>query len=74
MENNPVNYRRISNDDAFIESLFGHYFKPLAVFAGHYIPDPNASEDIIQDVFLSLIESLYQGVNLTRRKGVSLIR
>ena len=42
---------------ASVDSLFDLYFKPLSVFAGNFVNDPGAAEDLVQDVFLALIES-----------------
>lgn len=36
------------------QNLFDEYFRPLVLFAYHYVNDWQAGEDIVQDVFMSL--------------------
>lgn len=37
-----------------IEGLFRHYYRPLCLYALHYLEDPALAEDAVQDVFAAL--------------------
>lgn len=52
----PLNSRSIY-DEKVIRELFEQHYTPLVLFAKGYIPDLDADKDIVQEVFLSLIES-----------------
>lgn len=40
-----------------IRELFEQYYTPLVLFARNYVPDMEADKDIVQEIFLTLIES-----------------
>ena len=43
---------------ADFESLFRYNFRPLCLYALHYMGDVEASEDIVQECFMKLWEKL----------------
>lgn len=47
----------LSNNDVFIRILFEQYFQSLVVFATRYITDIDTCQDVVQDVFVYLVES-----------------
>ncbi|MCB6974458.1 MULTISPECIES: RNA polymerase sigma-70 factor [Butyricimonas] len=40
-----------------IRELFEQHYTPLVLFARNYVPDMEADKDIVQEIFLALIES-----------------
>ena len=44
-------------DEKVIRELFEQHYTPLVLFAEGYIPDLDTDKDVVQEVFLSLIES-----------------
>lgn len=40
-----------------IRDLFEQYYTPLVLFARNYVPDMEADKDIVQEIFLTLIET-----------------
>ena len=44
-------------DEKVIRELFEQHYTPLVLFAKGYIPDLDTDKDVVQEVFLSLIES-----------------
>lgn len=57
MENNVFHKPGSDSGDLFIQSLFDTYFKPLVVFVPKYIDDQGSCEDIVQDIFMSLVKA-----------------
>lgn len=41
-----------------IDRLFRLYYRPLCLYATHYLKDPDAVEDIVQDAFEALWEKM----------------
>jgi RNA polymerase sigma-70 factor (ECF subfamily) len=44
----------ISRHELEYDNIFKKYYKPLVIFASKYVDDINISEDIVQDVFISI--------------------
>ena len=36
--------------------IFRHYYRPLCIYALHYLKDLDAAEDTVQDCFVRLLE------------------
>ena len=51
------------------ESLFRYNFRPLCLYALHYMGDVEASEDIVQECFMKLWEKLEQGTEVENRRA-----
>ena len=53
-----MNYlcRAMAPVEKHIESLFNRYYRPLCLFALHYVEETEAAEDIVQDAFVALWE------------------
>ena len=45
------------NERDTIRELFEQHYTPLVLFARNYVPDMEADKDIVQEIFLALIES-----------------
>ncbi|MBR5034271.1 MAG: RNA polymerase sigma-70 factor [Bacteroidales bacterium] len=45
-----------------IEQLFRLYYKPMCLYAMHYVKDASIVEDIVQDAFVSLWKRVQAGV------------
>ena len=43
-----------------MESLFLHNYRPLCLFALHYLNDTDAAEDVVQECFTALWEKSIQ--------------
>ena len=52
-----------------MESLFLHNYRPLCLFALHYLDDPDAAEDVVQECFATLWEKINSGAVMTNRKA-----
>lgn len=69
------------NDFAGFKDLFGRYYRPLCLYAIHYLKNVQAAEDAVQDVFVTYWERgvaaddprayLYR---MTRNKCVDILR
>ena len=44
-------------DEKIVRELFEQHYTPVVLFAKGYIPDLDTDKDVVQEVFLSLIES-----------------
>lgn len=62
--NTAINKFLSGNDMASYRVIYQYYFRGLCLFAYEYLKDKDASEDIVQDVFVHLLE-----VNLNLRKA-----
>lgn len=51
------------------ETLFSYNFRPLCLFALHYLDDVDASEDVVQECFMKLWEKLEQGTEVSNRRA-----
>ena len=51
------------------EALFSYNFRPLCLFALHYLDDVDASEDVVQECFMKLWEKLEQGTEVSNRRA-----
>ncbi len=54
--------------DAF-KYVFDTYYKSICLFIRKYIPDPDQSEDVAQDVFISIWEKKLQFANMRALKA-----
>ena len=57
------------NNSIDFESLFRYNFRPLCLYALHYLGDTGASEDIVQECFATLWEKLQQGTDVANRRA-----
>lgn len=46
-----------ADDDEAYRRLYGQFYAPLCLFAGHYVPDRDFCADVVQEVFISLLGS-----------------
>ena len=44
-------------DDVAVKLLFEHYYVPLVIFAKNYLSDIEDCKDVVQGIFLHLIEN-----------------
>ncbi len=51
------------------DDLFRYNFRPLCLYALHYLQDVDLSEDIVQDSYAALWEKLQEGVHVVNRKS-----
>jgi len=52
-----------------MENLFRYHYRPLCIFALHYLKDIDASEDVVQEAFALLWEKLLAGEKVVNQKG-----
>lgn len=60
---------RSLNNHADFESLFTYNFRPLCLYALHYLGNVEESEDIVQECYATLWEKLQQGAEVTNRRA-----
>lgn len=51
------------------ESLFEYNFRPLCLYALHYLGDTDIAEDVVQECFMKLWEKLQQGTEVDNRRA-----
>lgn len=51
------------------DDLFRYNYRPLCMYALHYLQDINLAEDIVQDSFMTLWETLQKGSHIFNRKS-----
>ena len=59
----------VTNKNMDFESLFTYNFRPLCLYALHYLGDVEESEDIVQECFATLWEKLQQGTEVANRRA-----
>lgn len=47
--------------DSALENIFKQYYRPLCLYALHYVHDIDNAEDIVQDCFVAMIERKGRG-------------
>jgi RNA polymerase sigma-70 factor (ECF subfamily) len=52
-----------------IEDLFKFNYRPLCLYALHYLQDTEVAEDIVQECFTSLWEKSVQGFSIANRRA-----
>ena len=52
-----------------MDELFRYNYRPLCLYALHYLNDPSTIEDIVQDCFASLWEKTKEGTVVTNRRS-----
>ena len=60
---------RMANNGNDFESLFRYNFRPLCIYALHYLSDVDQSEDVVQECFAALWEKLQQGTPVANRRA-----
>lgn len=58
-----------NRDESAFKYVFDNYYKSICLFIRKFIPDPDQSEDIAQDVFVSIWEKNLQFANLKALKA-----
>ena len=58
-----------SNNNVDIEALFRYNYRPLCLYALHYLQDVDLSEDIVQESYAALWEKLQEGAHILNRKS-----
>ena len=58
---------KILNNPIDFESLFRFNYRPLCLYALHYLGDVEAAEDVVQECFMKLWEKLEQGTAVDNR-------
>lgn len=59
----------MTNSNVDFESLFSYNYRPLCIYALHYLSDVDAAEDVVQESFATLWEKLQQGTEIANRKS-----
>ena len=59
---------KILNNPIDFESLFRFNYRPLCLYALHYLGDVEAAEDVVQECFMKLWEKLEQGTAVDNRR------
>ena len=59
----------MTNSNVDFESLFTYNYRPLCLYALHYLGEVDASEDIVQECFATLWEKLQQGTEVANRRA-----
>lgn len=59
----------VINNPYEFESLFRYNFRPLCLYALHYVGDVDIAEDIVQECFMKLWERLEQGSSVDNRRA-----
>lgn len=52
-----------------MESLFQYNYRPLCLYALHYLGNADSAEDVVQESFAALWEKLQEGVAISNRKA-----
>jgi len=52
-----------------MESLFHYNYRPLCLYALHYLGNADSAEDVVQESFAALWEKLQEGVAISNRKA-----
>ena len=52
-----------------IEELFRYNYRPLCMYALHYLHDADSAEDIVQECFTTLWEKIEQGFPIANRRA-----
>lgn len=52
-----------------MDELFRYNYRPLCLYALHYLNDPAAVEDIVQDCFASLWEKTNEGLTVNNKRS-----
>lgn len=60
---------KILNNPIDFESLFRFNYRPLCLYALHYLGDVEAAEDVVQECFMKLWEKLEQGTAVDNRRA-----
>lgn len=60
---------KILNNPIDFESLFRFNYRPLCLYALHYLGDVEAAEDVVQECFMKLWEKLEQGTAVDNRRS-----
>lgn len=51
------------------EDLFRYNFRPLCLYALHYVQDADVAEDLVQECFTTLWEKLQEGAEIANRRA-----
>lgn len=52
-----------------MEDLFSYNYRPLCLYALHYLGDVEQAEDVVQDCFVSLWEKIEGGATVSNRRA-----
>ena len=58
-----------TDDIQDFEGLFRYSFRPLCLYALHYLGEVELAEDLVQECFVSLWEKLEQGTEVSNRRS-----
>ena len=59
----------MTNSNVDFESLFNYNYRPLCIYALHYLSDVDAAEDVVQECFATLWEKLQHGAEIANRRS-----
>lgn len=59
----------MTNSNVDFESLFNYNYRPLCIYALHYLSDVDAAEDVVQECFARLWEKLQHGAEIANRRS-----
>ena len=51
------------------DDLFRYNFRPLCLYALHYVQDADVAEDVVQECFTTLWEKLQEGTDIVNRRA-----
>lgn len=60
---------RIADNTMDFEGLFRYNFRPLCLYALHYLSDVDQAEDVVQECYTSLWEKLQSGTPVANRRA-----
>ena len=58
-----------SNHNEAYKYLYDHYYRPLMVFAGHYLINAEVARDLVQETFISLLSVHARFANMVHLKS-----
>ena len=58
-----------AHDNSSFDDLFRYNYRPLCLYALHYLQDVDLAEDIVQESYAALWEKLQEGAHVLNRKS-----
>ena len=58
-----------TDENINFDDLFRYNYRPLCLYALHYLQDADLSEDIVQESYAALWEKLQEGAHVLNRKS-----
>ena len=51
------------------DDLFSYNYRPLCLYALHYLQDADQAEDVVQESYAALWEKIQEGAHVVNRKS-----